>query len=398
MSLRTRLARLDGRALAVWIGISIPAAGLAAHAQKIAFTSPSAEEAAFGPVEVRVETGTGGAISRVEFFLDGKPAGSAEKPPFSVVVDVGQENVEHRFEAVAYSAGGAAVASAMIRTPSIATDLTIGVSLRQLYVTVSGRSEGLAREDFVIRERGGGRPGIVTFERGDIPFTAALLIDASTSMHGARLAAANEGARTFVRTMRPLDEAKLLLFADRLVLETPFTSVPAILDLALSGARAGGGTALSDALYFAIERLTSRQGRRVIILLSDGEDIESVLPMSLIRKRLEREPMAIYWVRLRRDEERQGLLKRWSIWRDAQGNEREVEGLRLAIEESGGRIEEIDSIDQAAAALAEILDELRNQYVLGYYSERPSNEAWRGVSVAIRGGGRARVQKGTARR
>jgi Ca-activated chloride channel family protein len=393
MNLRRRVRR----AFCALAGIAL-GAGLPLHAAEISFTSPPADQAAFGPVEVRVATTPGSAISRVEFFLDGKLAGTAEKAPFRVVVDVGQDNVGHRFEAVAYGAGGSPIASASIRTPSIATDLTIDVLLRQLYVTVAGGADHLKSEDFTIRERGGGRPKVVTFERGDIPFTAALLIDSSASMSGARLDSALDGARTFFRAMRPLDEAKLLLFADRLQLETPFTSVPTVLDLALSGAHASGGTAINDALYFAIDRLASRQGRRVIILLSDGGEIESVLAMSWIRRRLETEPMALYWVRLRREEEQRGPTQRWSIWRDAEGHERELSGLERAVEQSGGRIAVIDSIDQVAGALGEILDELRNQYVLGYYSERPEADAWRGVSVDVKGGGRVRVQKGTARR
>ncbi len=363
----------------------------------LTFTSPPADQAAFGTVEMRVDAPPGSGVSRVEFFLDGKRAGSAEKAPFRLLVDVGQDNVGHRFEAVGYGGGGAPLASASIRTPSIATDLTIEVLLRQLYVTVSGGDQRLEKSDFTIRERGGGRPEIVTFERGDIPFTATLLVDSSRSMEGDRLKSALDGARSFLRAMRPLDEAKLLLFSDRLQLETPFTSVPGVLDLALNGARASGGTALNDALYVAIERLAPRQGRRVIVLLSDGGEIESVLPIAWIRSRLEREPMALYWIRLRREEERLGLIYRWSIWRDARTNDRERSGLERAVEESGGRIEVIDSIDQMAGALSSILDELRNQYVLGYYSNLPDEEAWRGVAVDVRGGGRVRLQKGTAR-
>ena len=390
MRFQPAFARLAGLALA---GLALALPGGAA---KIAFTSPSAEEAAFGPVEVRVAAD--GSVSRVEIFLDGKKAGTAEGAPFRLVVDVGQDNVPHRFEAVGYGADGTAIASASLRTPNIPTDLTIDVLLRQLYVTVSGGGAALSRDDFTIRERGGGRPKVVTFERGDIPFTATLLIDSSTSMAGERLASALDGARTFLRAMRPLDEAKLLLFSDRLELETPFTSVPTVLDLALSGARASGGTAINDALYFAIDRLSSRQGRRVIILLSDGGEIASVLPMEWIRKRLDREPMALYWVRLRREEEKAGPASRWSIWRDAKGHARELSGLERAVEESGGRIAVIDSIDQVGGALGEILDELRNQYVLGYYSESAAEDAWRGISVAVKGGGRVRIQKGTARR
>ncbi|MEP7011625.1 MAG: VWA domain-containing protein [Acidobacteriota bacterium] len=378
-----------------WIAL---AAVLPAHAAEISFASPPEDQAAFGPVEVRVATAPGSAISRVEFFLDGKLAGTAEKAPFRVVIDVGQDNVGHRFEAVAYGPGGSAIASTAIRTPSIATDLTIDVLLRQLYVTVYGGKEHLKSEDFTLRERGGARPKVVTFERGDIPFTAALLIDSSVSMSGERLKSALDGARTFFRSMRPLDEAKLLLFADQLQLETPFTSVPGVLDLALSGAHAGGGTAINDVLYLAVDRLAPRAGRRVIILLSDGGEIESVLSMSWIRKRLEAEPMALYWVRLRREEEQRGPTQRWSIWRDARGHAWELQGLERAVADSGGRIEVIDSIDQVAGALGHILDELRNQYVLGYYSESPGEDPWRGISVDVKGGGRVRVQKGTARR
>lgn len=394
---RSGIGRLAGCALFL-VALAAVAAVAPGQAAEITFTSPPADQPAFGPVELRVQTQAGGALSRVEFFLDGKKAGTAEKPPFRLVVDVGQDNVPHRFEAVAYGAGGAAVASTMIRTPNIATDLTIDVTLRQLYVTVSGGKDRLQSEDFTIRERGGGRPKVVTFERGDIPFTATLLIDSSASMSGERLESALDGARTFLRSMRPLDEAKLLLFADRLLLETPFTSVPTVLDLALSGARAGGGTAINDALYFAVDRLAPRTGRRVIILLSDGGEIESVLSMTWIRKRLDAEPMALYWVRLRREEEQRGPVQRWSIWRDAKGHAWELRELERAVETSGGRIEVIDSIDQVAGALGTILDELRNQYVLGYYSESPEEDAWRGVSVDVKGGGRVRVQKGTAQK
>ena len=58
--------------------------------------------------------------------------------------------------------------------------------------------------------------------------------------------------------MKRLDEAKLLLFSDRVLMETPFTSAPSILTLALPDVHAGGGTALNDALYLALDAPASR--------------------------------------------------------------------------------------------------------------------------------------------
>ena len=81
---------------------------------------------------------------------------------------------------------------------------------------------------------------IVTFGRGDVPFTAALLVDSSDSMYGGDLEKALEGARAFFAAMAPLDQAKLMLFSDHIRLETPFTSVQPVLTLGLRGVRRPG--------------------------------------------------------------------------------------------------------------------------------------------------------------
>src|SRR6202023_3353812 len=206
-------------------------------------------------------------VTRVDLYLDGLKVGSAAAPPYRVRVDVGQENVGHHFEAVAYGEGGEGgengpLASAGVRTPPFRADAEIDVRLRQLFVTVESgghAAAGIGRADLAIYERGVEQP-IVTFGRGDLPLSAALLLDASASMEGGRLAAALDGARRFVGALSRLDEAKLLLFADRVRRETPFTGVPAILSLGLAGVEAAGGTALNDALYLALKRLEERPG------------------------------------------------------------------------------------------------------------------------------------------
>jgi Ca-activated chloride channel family protein len=362
----------------------------------VRIVSPAAGQPLFGEVEIRAEVSA--AVGKVEFYLDSLRVGVAEAPPWRIVVDVGQANREHSIEVLAYGPGGP-LGSASLRTLALQVDDEIEVGLQQLYVVVERggrRATDLAREDFTILDDGAPQP-IITFERGEIPFTAVLLVDASTSMAGSRLGTALDGAKGFVAGMNRLDEAKLLLFSDRILLETPFTSVPSILSLGLASVEAQGGTALNDALYLGLKRLEGSQGRRVVILLSDGVDIESVLPMEQVQKIARQSHAVLYWLRLRRYAEQElPFLEIFSAWRDGEGHRREMELLQSAVLESGGRIETLDSLDQVKPALETLLRELRQQYVLGYYPSRSKGRgAWHDLELRVRGEGlQVRTQEG----
>lgn len=375
----------------------LPAGGEPAPAPaSIQIVSPPPGQPVFGEVEIRAEVR--GAVRRVEFFVDNLRVGIAEAPPWRVVIDVGNDNTEHSIEAVAYGAAGP-IGSAKVQTLRLQVDDEIEVGLQQLYVIVERggvRAGDLTRQDFTILDDGLPQE-IITFERGEIPFTAVLLVDSSTSMAGSRLRTAIDGARSFVGGMKRLDEAKMILFSDRVLLETPFTSVPSILTLGLSNAEAGGGTALNDALYVGLKRLEGRQGRRVVILVSDGVDIESVLPMEQVQRSARQGHVVLYWLRLRRlGEDTLPLMEIYSSWRDGEGHRREMELLRSAVLESGGRIETLDNLDQIQTALQKLLRELRDQYVLGYYpSQSKGRGSWHDLDLRVRGEGlQVRTQEG----
>lgn len=378
--------------------LALPATG--AQTLRVAIVTPAPGQPVFGETEIAVQVSPAGArLQRVELYVDSVRVGVDESPPYRFVVDVGHENAEHHIEVLAHDASGA-TASAEMRTQRLQVDMAIDVRLQQLFVTVEGRgARGLTREDFTILDEGVPQQ-IVTFERGEVPFTAVLLLDASTSMEGGRLETALDAAKSFVRSMQRLDEVKLLLFSDRVRLETPFTSVPSILTLSLGEAEAGGGSAVNDAVYLALKRLEERLGRKVVILFSDGVDVESVLPMERVRQALRRDPVVLYWLRLRREEERGTNSPGFSTaWRDAEGHRREMEELRRAVQESGGRVETIDRIEQVAGVLGSILGELREQYVLGYApSVGKGPGTWHDVELRVRGGHQARTQKGYVER
>jgi Ca-activated chloride channel family protein len=305
--------------------------------------------------------------------------GALERPPWVLAVDVGQGNESHRFAVVVRDPAGGSVESE-VTTPRIATDEEVEVELQQLYVSVERGGErvlDLGREDFRIREDGAPQQTI-TFARGDIPFTAVILVDASQSMRGTRLATALAGASAFVEGMRELDEAKLLLFSDRLLHETPFTSFPAVLTVGLAGVEARGGTALHDALRVGVQRLAPRLGRKVVVLLSDGVDVESVLDMETVRAAVQESEALVYWLRLPHD----GAHS--STWRDPAGHARQEQLLVETVRESGGRILPVAQLADARAAFESVLRELREHYVLGYYPPAgTSRRGWHRVEVEV---------------
>ena len=374
--------------------ILLPTALLAADVRLV---SPRAGQPLFGEVEIRAEV-QGAPVTKVEFYLDSLRIGVVESPPWRMVVDVGQANREHAIEVLAYGPGGP-IGSAALRSLPLQVDDEIEVGLQQLYVVVergNRRVTDLTREDFTVLDDGVPQE-LITFERGEIPFTAVLLVDASTSMAGDRLRTATDGAKGFVAGMKRLDEAKLLLFSDRILLETPFTSVPSIVSLGLSGVQPQGGTALNDALYLALKRLEGSQGRRVVVLLSDGIDIESVLPMEQVQAIARRTHAVLYWLRLRRyAEEELPFVEIFSAWRDGEGHRRQMDLLQSTVLESGGRIETLDSLEQVKPALETLLRELRDQYVLGYYpSQSKGRGTWHDLELRVRGEGlQVRTQEG----
>jgi Ca-activated chloride channel family protein len=368
-------------------------AAAGARALEVRIVQPPPGQPLLGEVEVRVEVlPAGAAVERVEILLDGKPVGTAEQAPYRLRLDAGDEGREHRLEAVAHGADGS-TASAVLLAPALEADARIQVDLQQLFVTVErgGRPAlDLGRDDFTVLDQGVPQP-VVTFGRGEVPFTAVLLVDSSDSMYGGDLEKALEGARTFFAAMAPLDQAKLMLFSDHIRLETPFTSVQPVLTLGLRGVEAAGGTALNDALYLAVKRLETRRGRKIAVLLSDGVDVESVLSIAEARA-IARRQVTLYWLRLPGAGKGKKVVVQ-SAWRDPAEHEREIAQLRAAVLESGGRILDLAGVEQIPATLTTLLQELRDQYVLGIAPRTGRPGAWHEIKVQVRDG-EARTQDG----
>jgi Ca-activated chloride channel family protein len=352
------------------LGSSLTASG---DELEVALVLPEPGQSIFGETEIAAEVyPPSSKVERVEFYLDGLRVGTVRTAPYSLSVNAGQENVGHTIEVVAYPETGNPV-SQRIKTPRLQSDLEVDVDLRQLFVTATKdrkRYLSLEREDFEIYDNRL-RHDIVTFGRGEIPFTAVVLLDASESMRGEKLETALQGMRTFLNAMNTLDEAKAILFSDHIRAETPFSGQKSILLLYLEGAEAGGGTALNDALYLGLKRLESGSGRPVLILLSDGVDIDSALSMAQVERVTRKNRVLIYWIQLPRGGTGKGGSRRISAWRNSEQHEFQFQSLYNLVVNSGGRIESVAAVDEVDAAFGRIISELREQYVLGYYPRLP---------------------------
>jgi Ca-activated chloride channel family protein len=174
----------------------------------------------------------------------------------------------------------------------------------------------------------------------------------------------------------------VMLFSDRPLAATAFSNHPDHLLTELEGIEASGGTALNDHLYASLRLLDERRGRRVVVLVSDGADVHSVLAIADVAWKIRRGDALIYWIRL--DDDRESFS---SSWRNFEQNRIESSGLEAAVGESGGRIITVGGIDEIDPALEAVMAELRDQYVLGYYpSERRHDGDWRRVRVKVRDG------------
>jgi VWFA-related protein len=337
----------------------------------------------FGEIQITAELRGGDPVSEVAFYVDGSRVKKFTQPPYSMTFDVGQANLEHHIRAVATTLFGKRIEGS-VTTPAIEVGSQLDVELVQLFMKVKAddgrRVDQLTAGDFEIDDSAGGREPAVTFSTEEPPLSAVVLVDASDSMKGEPLRRAVEGAKSVTQLLRPEDEVMISLFSDRLLRSTEFTRSAQTLDSALEGVEAAGGTAVYDHLYYALNRLELRLGRPVVILLSDGEDVSSVLDATEVRWRVRRSQVTLYWARLREPGKPAGSYI--SAWRDFADNDKQTAELEAAVDESGGRIVDIDSLERLEGALKSIFAELRSQVVLGFQpNKRRHDGSWRTIDV-----------------
>jgi VWFA-related protein len=279
----------------------------------------------------------------------------------------------------------------------IETDLvTLPVHVR----TRKGRPvSDLTAPEFKIFENGVEQE-IAYFSDEDQPFTVALMLDMSYSSVF-KLHEIQAAAHAFVSQLRDQDRVMVLSFDEKVMILCEPTSDRRVLRMAIEGARIGSGTSLYSALSLVLhKKLNSVDGRKAIVLLSDGVDTSSEdSDASTVEQVLAESDVLVYPIRFRtyddvqksrrvtapiqfdEDDRRYTAEPRPSKGERPEDYAFAGEFMTNMAGRSGGRIYNVTSTTNLNRAFADIALELRKTYSLGYY---PTEERKGGAHYEIK--------------
>jgi Ca-activated chloride channel family protein len=290
-------------------------------------------------------------------------------------------------------------------TPQATTPaITSTTGLVHLVATVMDRRHefvtDLEQNDFKVLEDGTPQE-IRYFGRDtDLPLRIGILLDTSNSIRP-RLEFEKEAANDFLQHVirRNKDQAFLMTFDNEPEVIQDFTGDLSLLSDAIRKQRAGGGTALDDAIYRAAEKLSNPplpkgpnpEVRRVLVVISDGDDNLSDHALSESVEAAIRAEAAIYCVSTNTD---------WLAIDGDKPKKMHIEGGDKVLEEfadqSGGRVFYPYKVDDLAQSFVDIGTELRSQYFIAYSPSNPqSTGKYRKIEVQTdRKGLNVRTRKG----
>ena len=257
---------------------------------------------------------------------------------------------------VGSSLGAGAVAAQQDDTPVFraATELV------DLYVTATDRNgrlvPDLLQEDFAILDEGDLQE-IVLFENEVRPITVVVMLDTSASMTPS-LDLLLAGAEQFIIRMLPDDRAKVGAFNDKIQIlpTTDFTGDRDALIDDLDRLQFGNPTRLYDAIAASIDTLRGIQGRKVVLVFTDGEDTQHEIGWREVLDLARAEEVMIYTIGLEVDYFN-GIR---------QVRSRPDGRLKTFAEETGGGYFELDDTDDLGPTFTRVAQELHSQYVLGF--------------------------------
>ncbi|MEM1177260.1 MAG: VWA domain-containing protein [Acidobacteriota bacterium] len=325
------------------------------------------EETTVDGVRGRVNVPRGAQLASMLVELDGQEVATGNAEAFDVPLAARTGQVV-RVEATLKD--GRVIEDA--RVLGAAGDVaSIDVRLVQLQVLVTDRNgrplQDLALDDFELRENGKKRTIDRVFPAGDVDLVLGLVVDASGSMQ--RIwPSVRRASELFLNTVvRERDETFLLDFADQVRLLQSPTGERARIDEALDRVSAGGITALYDSVVFGALQFGDRPGRRALVVITDGLDYGSQADPDRAVDIARKLGVPVYVVSLSG-----GQTPRNARAAFAQGGQ--VQEMKLITEPTGGRLLRTSGArggDGLLRAFRQVADELRSQYIITYYTDRP---------------------------
>ena len=240
----------------------------------------------------------------------------------------------------------------------------------------------LKKENFQLREDSKEQKIAVFNKESALPLSIVLAVDTSLSTRKdlpLELASARRFAHAILRSVDALSIYQFSEVVDEVV---PFTSDLKKIDHGVDRIRLGAATALYDALYLGSRALESRQGRKVLVAITDGGDTVSKVDYKEALRTAQEAEAIVYSIIV--------VPVEASAGRDTGGEH----ALMQISGDTGGKYYYASSLPQLDNAFQQISDELRTQYLLAYYpSQRLSDSGFRRVQVGITGSPAASVYR-----
>ena len=245
------------------------------------------------------------------------------------------------------------------------SNLRLDVKLVLIPVTVTDALDRpvntLTRDSFRVLEDGVEQK-ITSFSQDDGPVSLGLLFDSSGSMKG-RIDSSVEALKLLFRTTMPGDEFFVAQFADQARVLGGFTTDPEQIHRRLGFVQAKGWTALLDAIALSAHQMkTAKNDRRVLLILSDGNDNNSRFSESEVRTMVVEANLRIYGI---------GLFH-WPRF------------LQQLAQQTGGNVLAAQSLSELPDVVERLSREIRSQYLVGYSSTNLTNDGkYRKVKIEL---------------
>ncbi len=368
------------RVLACFV-TALPVVAAQAPAEpQLSILSPGADAYVSGPTLLRARLDPASAAVTLTFFADGRQVCVLNAAPWECDWDAGARIAEHQVRAVVALKGGGRLVQT-VRTKSVGYSEKVNVDVVQVTVTVSdGRGKfvpNLPQSSFHLFEDN--RPQQIShFASEDIPLDLIVAIDISGSMTPS-MTKLKTAVKAFLGDVPAQDQVTLLGFNDSIFTLTRKQTNPAERVKAVDRLAPWGSTALYDVILRGIDMLGRQPGRKALIVFTDGEDQGSHATIGDVERKLQSSDTTLYMI--------------------GQGRGVTMEPLRRIMERlanpTGGRALFTESVDELHGAFGDLLDELSNQYLLGYASTNPNrDDAWRRIRVEVDGHREVRARQG----
>ncbi len=243
----------------------------------------------------------------------------------------------------------------------------VNVRLVNVFATVTdGRGApvaGLTKDDFRVFEDGVPQNISVFDQESELPLSIALAVDTSASTQRDFKLEVSSAKKFASSIMRPVDQLSVFQITENVDQLTGFISSLKKIDEGIDSLRVGAGTSLYDAIFLCSEALIGREGRRVLVLITDGGDTTS---------------SADYQRALRRAQQAEAIVYSIIVVPVASESGRNIGGEHALIQiskDTGGKYYYAEGIDRLDEAFRQISIELRTQYLLAYYSNRQTAAA-----------------------